>query len=183
MTKTQENPTEAEQTASRYEDEPIFEEGFTPVSHVTIVKKNQRYVGVASKNIKPGELIEKCGFAPTPYKTNEPDPRAKALANFLPVAPCSCQQCLTMGPTIIIPTGNMIFYQFSTKPNTEIQFDGENGTISIRSTVAMKKGDELFIDYSSLYPQAMPDQEALYRSPNELPDEMSEQIMRQSGLI
>jgi|TARA_X000001382_G_scaffold59233_1_gene40774 hypothetical protein len=184
MTKTQEKiPSPAEETANRYEDEPIFEEGFTPVSHVTVVKKNQRYVAVASKNLKPNELIEKCGFAPTPYKTNEPDQRAKLLANFLPVAPCSCQQCLTMGPTIIIPTGNMIFYQFSTKANTEIQFDGENGTITLRASYGMKKGDELFIDYSSLYPQATAEQEALYRSPNELPNEMTEEIMRQSGLM
>ena len=180
MTKTKETPpTEAEKTASRYEDEPIFEEGFTPVSHVSIVKKNGRYVGLASKKIQPNEIIEKCGFAPTPYKTHEPDQRARSLAGFLPVMPCSCDQCKILGPTIVIPTGNMIFFQFSTKPNTKIEFDGENGTITVRSLLQMKKGDELFIDYSSLYPKNEVEQEEMFSSPNGLSNEMMQKMMEQ----
>tara|TARA_R110001583_G_scaffold2828_11_gene19656 strand:- start:6867 stop:7418 length:552 start_codon:yes stop_codon:yes gene_type:complete len=181
MTKTKEK-TPAEEIASREEDTPVFEEGFTPVSHVTVLKKNQRYVGVASKKIQPNEIIEKCGFAPTPYKTHEPDQRARSLAGFLPVMPCSCDTCKILGPTIIIPTGNMIFFQFSTKPNTKIEFDGDNGTITVRSLVNMKKGDELFIDYTSLYPQNEVEQEEMFSSPNGMSDEMVQQMMQQ-GMV
>ena len=54
MTKTK---TAAEELTNREEATPVFEEGFTPVSHVTVVKKNQRYVGVASKKIQPNEIM------------------------------------------------------------------------------------------------------------------------------
>ena len=180
MTKTK---TAAEELTNREEDEPIFEEGFTPVSHVTIVRKNQRYVGVVSKNVKENELIEKCGFTPTPYKTKEPDQRARMLASFLPVMPCSCQSCQTMGPTIIVPTGNMIFFQFSTKSNTDIQFDGENGIISIRAKHPMKKGDELFIDYTSLYPQEPLEQESMYAPDVGMTEERARKLFEQGGMI
>ena len=172
-----------EEITGREEDAPIIEEGFTPVSHVTIMKKNQRYVGVLSKNVREGEIIEKCGFAPTPYKTREPDQRARMLAGFLPVMPCSCDSCKAMGPTIIVPTGNMIFFQFSTKPNVEIQFDGENGIITLRAIQRMKKGDELFIDYTSLYPESALQQESMFDSPDAMNDDMAEQIMRQNGML
>ena len=180
---TQTTPATPEEITGREEDTPIIEEGFTPISHVTVMKKNRRYVGVLSKNIREGEIVEKCGFAPTPYKTKEPDERARMLAGFLPVMPCSCESCKVMGPTIIIPTGNMIFFQFSTKPNLEIQFDGENGIMTLRSTQRMRKGDELFIDYTSLYPENPMDQESMFESPNGMNDEMAEQIMKQNGLL
>ena len=175
--------TAAEELTNREEDSPVFEEGFTPVSHVIIVKKNQRYIGVASKNFAENELIEKCGFAPTPYKTKEPDQRAQMMASFLPVMPCSCQSCQVMGPTIIVPTGNMIFFQFSTKSNTKIEFDGENGIISIRATHPMKKGDELFIDYTSLYPQGPLEQESMFAPDVGMDEEKARRILAQGGMI
>jgi|TARA_X000001382_G_scaffold27598_1_gene17713 hypothetical protein len=180
MTKTK---TAAEELTNREESAPVFEEGFTPVSHVIVVKKNQRYVAVVSKNIAGNELIEKCGFAPTPYKTKEPDQRAQMLASFLPVMPCSCQSCQHMGPTIIVPTGNMIFFQFSTKSNTKIEFDGENGIISIRATHPMKKGDELFIDYTSLYPQGPLEQESMFAPDVGMDEEKARRILAQGGMI
>ena len=178
MTKTKEK-TPAEELTNREEATPVFEEGFTPVSHVTVVKKNQRYVGVASKKIQPNEIIEKCGFAPTPYKTHEPDQRARQLAGFLPVMPCACEACKIMGPTIIIPTGNMIFFQFSTQPNTKIEFDGENGIMTLRSLINMKKGDEIFVDYTSLYPQHELEQESMFSSPNGMNEDMMEKMIQQ----
>ena len=180
MTKTQ---TAAEELTNRKEDEPIFEEGFTPVSHVIVVKKNQRYVAVTSKNIKENELIEKCGFAPTPYKTKEPDQRARMMASFLPVMPCSCQSCQVMGPTLIVPTGNMIFFQFSTRSNTDIEFDGEKGIIYIRAKHAMKKGDELFIDYTTLYPKEPLEQESMFTPDVGMNEERARRIMEQGGMI
>tara|TARA_R100000315_G_C5233492_1_gene144568 strand:+ start:248 stop:772 length:525 start_codon:yes stop_codon:yes gene_type:complete len=160
----------------RVEEEPVYEEGFTPVSHVTVIKKNQRYVGVATKNLKMDELVEKGGYAPIPYKTNEPDRRVKALAGFLPVIPCTCDQCKIMGPTLAIPTGNVIFVQFSRQPNINIKLNQEQGTFEMRAVTPIKKGDELYVDYSALYTQDILEGEALYENPNSLfSDNMSMQ--------
>tara|TARA_R110000765_G_scaffold256121_1_gene356689 strand:- start:158 stop:427 length:270 start_codon:yes stop_codon:yes gene_type:complete len=84
-----------------------------------------------------------------------------------------------MGPTIIIPTGNMIFFQFSTKANTKIEFDGENGVITVRSLINMEKGDELFIDYTSLYPKNELEQESMFSAPDGVSDEMMQKMMEQ----
>tara|TARA_B100001059_G_C17324138_1_gene328070 strand:+ start:36 stop:311 length:276 start_codon:yes stop_codon:yes gene_type:complete len=88
-----------------------------------------------------------------------------------------------MGPTIIVPTGNMIFFQFSTKSNTKIEFDGENGIISIRATHPMKKGDELFIDYTSLYPQGPLEQESMFAPDVGMDEEKARRILAQGGMI
>tara|TARA_R110001599_G_C11951806_1_gene631866 strand:- start:292 stop:561 length:270 start_codon:yes stop_codon:yes gene_type:complete len=84
-----------------------------------------------------------------------------------------------MGPTIIIPTGNMIFFQFSTQPNTKIEFDGENGIITLRSLTNMKKGDEVFLDYTSLYPKNELQQESMFSAPEGMSDEMMQKMMEQ----
>jgi len=164
MTKTETAPN----TEERVEQEPVFEEGFTPVSNVTIMKKNGRYVGVSTKNIRMDELVEKAGFAPIPYKTNEPDQRVRQLASFLPVIPCSCDQCKVMGPTIAVPTGNVIFIQFSRQPNVDIKINQEQGIIEIRAISPIKKGDELFVDYTPLYTQDALEGEKMFENPNSL---------------
>lgn len=150
-------------TLEREEDEVVFEEGFTPISNITIMKKNSRYVAVANKNLQINELVEKCSFMITPYKPNEPDPRAKFLANSLPVFPCSCDNCKVMGPSIAIPSGNLLLIQFSKNPNLDIKFDTDNGIIECRANIKLRKGDEIFINYSSLYPQSELEQEALFK--------------------
>jgi len=154
----------AEETLlEREEDEPVIEEGFTPVSNIVVMKKNGRYIAVASKNIKEGELLEKCGFIVAPYKSNEPDQRAKQLANILPVLPCSCDTCKIVGPSLVIPSGNMIFIQFSQEPNLDIKFNNQNATIELRSKRRILKGDELFVNYASLYPQNELAQESMFK--------------------
>tara|TARA_R110000796_G_scaffold150143_1_gene266916 strand:- start:7922 stop:8434 length:513 start_codon:yes stop_codon:yes gene_type:complete len=163
---TQTAPTE--EIKNEEEAAPVFEEGFTPVSHVTVMKRNGRYVGVVSKNIRMDELVEKCGFVPIPYKTNEPDQRVKQLAGFLPVVPCSCDQCKIMGPTIAVPTGNMIYMQFSRQPNLSIKLTQENGTIEMRATTPLKKGDELYMDFTPLYATEPLEQEAMYENPDSI---------------
>tara|TARA_R110001599_G_scaffold135439_1_gene313716 strand:- start:95 stop:601 length:507 start_codon:yes stop_codon:yes gene_type:complete len=155
-------PTTEQSMLEREEDEPVIEEGFTPVSNVTVMKKNGRYIAVAVKNIKPNELIEKTGFVVAPYKSNEPDQRSKQLANILPVLPCSCSTCKIVGPSLVIPSGNLIFMQFSQKPNTDIKFDTNNATIEIRSNERIHKGDEIFVNYASLYPQSELQQESMF---------------------
>ena len=160
---TENSTLERQAVSEREEDEPVFEEGFTPVSNVTVMKKNGRYVGVAEKNIKAGELIEKCGFAVAPYKSNEPDQRAKILANILPVLPCTCDTCKIIGPSLVIPSGNLIFMQHSQKPNLDIQFDTTNAVIELRAVNNLRKKDELFVNYAGLYPQSELEQEAMFK--------------------
>mgnify|MGYP003670415073 FL=1 len=156
-------PTKEDTMLEREEDEPVIEEGFTPLSQLTVMKKNGRYIAVANKNIKQGELVEKCGFVVAPYKSNEPDQRAKQLANILPVLPCACDSCKIVGPSLVIPSGNMIFIQFSQKPNVDIEFNTQNATIELRSNARIHKGDELFINYASLYPQTELAQESMFK--------------------
>jgi len=160
---TENSTLERQAVSEREEDEPVFEEGFTPVSHIIVMKKNGRYVGVAEKNIKAGELIEKCGFAVAPYKSNEPDQRAKILANILPVLPCTCDTCKIIGPSLVIPSGNLIFMQHSQKPNLDIQFDTTNAVIELRAVNNLRKKDELFVNYAGLYPQSELEQEAMFK--------------------
>lgn len=155
------------QTTPREEDAPVFEEGFTPLSQMTVLKKNGRYVAVAKKNIKPGELIEKCGFVVLPYKSNEPDSRSKLLANFLPVLPCSCDACKIVGPSLVVPSGNLIFVQYHNTPNTEIKFDTSNAIIELRAATAIHKEDELFINYAGLYPKTELEQEEMFKVTDE----------------
>ena len=149
-------------TLEREEDVPVIEPGFTPISNITVVKKNGRYVGVATRRIKVGELVEKGGFVALPYRSNEPDQRAKMLANFLPVVPCSCETCKVMGPNLAVPTGNMIYCQFSQNANLDISFDNSTATFEIRSIAPIDKGDELFIDFAKLYPKNEIDQEQMF---------------------
>ena len=156
-------PVERTANLEREEDSPVFEEGFTPVTNSTVVKKNGRYVAIATRKLRAGELVEKSGFVGLPYRSNEPDQRAKILANFLPVIPCSCDTCKIMGPNLAIPTGNIIFIQFSQQPNLDIEFDTQTAIIEIRAISSIEKGDELFIDFSKLYPKSELDQESLYK--------------------
>jgi hypothetical protein len=156
-------PVEQTATTTREEDSPVFEEGFTPVSTMVIMKKNDRYVAVASKNIKINELVEKCSFMITPYKPNEPDQRTKSLANILPVYPCSCDTCKILGPNIVVPSGNIMFVQFSKTPNLDIKFNTDIGIIECRAISRIHKGDELFINYTELYPKNELDQEAVFK--------------------
>jgi len=149
-------------TLEREEDVPVIEPGFTPISNITVVKKNGRYVGVATRRIKVGELVEKGGFVALPYRSNEPDQRAKMLANFLPVVPCSCETCKVMGPNLAVPTGNMIYCQFSQNANLDISFDNSTATFEIRSIAPIDKGDELFIDFAKLYAKNEIDQEQMF---------------------
>ena len=88
-----------------------------------------------------------------------------------------------MGPTLIVPTGNMIVIQFSTMSNTDIEFDGENGIIYIRAKHAMKKGDELFIDYTTLYPKEPLEQESMFTPDVGMNEERARRIMEQGGMI
>lgn len=159
---TQKEPVKREANIEREESEPVFEEGFTPVTNIAVVKKNGRYIGVATRKLRVGELVEKSGFVGLPYRSNEPDTRAKVLANFLPVIPCACDTCKIMGPNLAIPTGNVIFIQFSRQPNLDITFDTTSATIEIRSISQIEKGDELFIDFAKLYPDTELDQESVY---------------------
>ena len=156
-------PVERTANLEREEDNPVFEEGFTPVTNITVVKKNGRYVAVATRKIRQGELVEKSGFVGLPYRSNEPDQRAKILANFLPVIPCSCDTCKIMGPNLAIPTGNVIFIQFSQQPNLDIEFDTQTAIIEIRAISPLDKGDELFIDFAKLYPKSELEQESMYK--------------------
>ena len=152
------------QEIAREEDEPVFEEGFTPISYVTVVKKNGRYVGVASKNLRMNELVEKSGFVVSPYKSNEPDQRAKLLSNILPVLPCSCDTCKIVGPSIVIPSGNLVFVQFNMNPNLKIEFDTTNANIELRALTPIMKGDELFVNFANLYPQTELEQESMFKT-------------------
>lgn len=156
-------PVERTANLEREEDSPVFEEGFTPVTNITVVKKNGRYVAVATRKIRQGELVEKSGFVGLPYRSNEPDQRAKILANFLPVIPCACDTCKIMGPNLAIPTGNIIFIQFSQQPNLDIEFDTQTAIIEIRAISPLDKGDELFVDFAKLYPKSELEQESLYK--------------------
>ena len=144
----------------REEEEVVMEEGFEPFSLIDILRKNGRYVAVAKKNISAGELIEKSTFVVSPYRANEPDRRATVLANVFPVFPCSCDTCKVMGPSIIIPSGNMMLIQHSRKPNIKISFDGGKAMIRLFAENSLTKGDELFIDYTDLYAQDEVSQEA-----------------------
>jgi hypothetical protein len=166
MTKTVQ-PVEQEQNDvnPRQEQEVVFDEGFNPISMVTIVKKNQRYVGVAARDLNINDIAEKAGFMITPYRTNEPDKRAKLIASIMPVYPCSCNECKSMGPNIVIPSGNMLFIQFSKRPNLHVEFDSKNALIYLRAITQIKAGDELFVDYTNLYPQDEVSQEDMFMEP------------------
>ena len=157
--------TEQTETNPRQEQEVVFDEGFNPISMVTIVKKNGRYVAVASTDLKINDIAEKAGFVLTPYRTNEPDKRAKLIASIMPVYPCSCEQCKIMGPNIVIPSGNILFIQFSKKPNLHVEFDSNNALIYARAITQIKAGDELFVDYTHLYPQDEVAQENMFMEP------------------
>ena len=158
-------PAEQIDTNPREEQEVVFDEGFNPISMVTIVKKNDRYVGVAATDLKINDIVEKAGFMLTPYRTNEPDKRAKLIASIMPVYPCSCDQCKVMGPNIIIPSGNLLFIQFSKRPNLHIEFDSKNALIYVRAISHIKAGDELFVDYTNLYPKDEVAQENMFMEP------------------
>jgi len=164
MAKTAE-PVNQSDVNPREEQEVVFDAGFNPISMVTIVKKNERYVGVADRDIKINDIVEKAGFVMTPYRTNEPDKRAKLIASIMPVFPCACETCKVMGPNIIIPSGNLLFIQFSKKPNLMIEFDQKNALIFVRAISNMKAGDELFVDYTNLYPQDEVKQENMFMEP------------------
>jgi len=156
-------PAEQAANLEREEDSPVFEEGFTPVTNSTVVKKNGRYVAIATRKMRSGELVEKSGFVGLPYRSNEPDQRVKILANFLPVLPCACDTCKIMGPNLAIPTGNVIFIQFSQQPNLDIEFDTQTAILEIRAISPIEKGDELFINFAKLYPKSELEQESLYK--------------------
>jgi hypothetical protein len=164
MTKTAQ-PVEQNDVNPRQEQEVVFDEGFNPISMVTIVKKNGRYVGVAARDLNINDIAEKAGFMITPYRTNEPDKRAKLIASIMPVYPCSCNECKSMGPNIVIPSGNMLFIQFSKRPNLHVEFDSKNALIYLRAITQIKAGDELFVDYTNLYPQDEVSQEDMFMEP------------------
>ena len=164
MTKTAQ-PIEQPETNPRQEDEIIFDEGFNPITMVTVVKKNNRYVGVATNDLKINDIVEKAGFIMTPYRTQEPDKRAKLIASVMPVYPCSCDQCKVMGPNIVIPSGNILFIQFSKRPNVHMEFDSQNALIYVKAISHISAGDELFVDYSDLYPQDEVSQENMFMEP------------------
>jgi len=150
-------------TLEREQDVPVIEPGFTPVSNVTVMKKNGRYVAVATRKLKVGELVEMGGFVALPYRSNEPDQRAKMLANFLPVVPCTCETCKIMGPNIAVPTGNLIYCQFSSNANLDITFDNASATYEVRAISMIEKMDEMFVDFAKLYPKTETDQEAMFK--------------------
>ena len=82
-----------------------------------------------------------------------------------------------MGPTLAIPTGNLILIQFSRQPNVSIKINQEQGTIEVRALSPIKKGDELFIDYTPLYSQDTLEGEKMYENPNSLfSDNMRERL-------
>ena len=152
--------SEPSSVMSREEDEVVMEEGFEPFSLINIMKKNGRYVAVAKEKISAGELIEKSTFIVSPYRANEPDRRATVLANVFPVFPCACDTCKVMGPSIIIPSGNMMLIQHSRKPNIKISFDGGQAMIRLFAENSLAKGDELFMNYTDLYAQDEVSQES-----------------------
>lgn len=150
-------------TLEKEEDVPVIETGFIPVTNVMVMKKNGRYIAVANRDIAAGELVEVGGFVALPYRSNEPDQRAKMLANFLPVVPCACDTCKIMGPNLAVPTGNLIYCQFSQNANLDITFDNATATYQVRAITPIIKNDEMFVDFSKLYPKSELDQEALFR--------------------
>tara|TARA_Y100001972_G_C7604559_1_gene302980 strand:+ start:255 stop:866 length:612 start_codon:yes stop_codon:yes gene_type:complete len=137
----------------REDASPVMEPAFDPFSLLTVMKKNSRYVAVINTNVAAGQLIEKSTFVITPYRVNEPDRRASVLANNFPALPCACDTCKIMGPSIVVPSGNMMLIQHSRKSNIKILFDSTNAMINLYASSDLKKGDELFINYMDLYPE------------------------------
>ena len=145
--------SEQDSAIPRKDDEVVMEEGFEPLSLIHTMKKNGRHIAVSTRKIRAGELIERSTFMISPYRANEPDRRSAVLANIFPVFPCACETCKVMGPSIIIPSGNMMLIQHSRKPNIEIKFDSDEGMIRLFSVNELEKDDELFINYLDLYPK------------------------------
>ena len=68
-----------------------------------------------------------------------------------------------MGPNIAVPTGNLIYCQFSSNANLDITFDNASATYEVRAISMIEKMDEMFVDFAKLYPKTEMDQEAMFK--------------------
>jgi SET domain-containing protein len=104
---------------------------------------------VATKDIEPGELVERCYMVPLAHRGRyQNDPQIK---RYLYSNRCPCDQCMIHGGTMYMVLGYGMIYNHQDAPNTEWSFHWDRNYADIHCIKHIKTGEEVFVSYGPNY--------------------------------
>jgi SET domain-containing protein len=107
-------------------------------------------IGVfATKDIEPGELIERCYAVQLANRSRyQHDPQIK---RYLYTNRCECQQCVIHGSHMNMVLGYGMIYNHQDEPNTEWNFKWDKDYADVICIKPIKAGEEIYVSYGSSY--------------------------------
>jgi hypothetical protein len=103
----------------------------------------------ATKDIEPGELIERCYMVQLADRSRYQHDRQ--IKRYLYTNRCSCQQCMIHGVHMNMVLGYGMIYNHQDEPNTEWNFKWADDYADIICVKQIKEGQEIFVYYGSSY--------------------------------
>jgi SET domain-containing protein len=104
----------------------------------------------ATRDIKEGELVERCPMIQMAWKSNYlRDPQ---IFNYLySNSNCKCEDCARHGNSMFMVLGYGMLYNHQDQPNTKWEFNFRNLIGDVIATKPIKKGQEIFVTYGQNY--------------------------------
>ena len=118
-----------------------------------IVKVSSPEIGLgvfATRDIKEGELVERCPMIQMAWKSNylrDPQIFAYLYSN----SKCPCEDCKRHGNSMFMVLGYGMLYNHKDEPNTKWNFNFKNLIGDVTALKPIKAGEEIFVSYGSKY--------------------------------